>query len=119
MEKNKKPISRHRWYIVSIAHPCPIPAMSLPALQLDLRLDGTDTFGALEWVLASARRTGLSLQQIHMQGRTARLVTEAPDADLLELFLRRVEQGVDMAVVDAVIDAGIDAVSEEKEALAA
>ncbi|PWK35173.1 hypothetical protein C7418_2386 [Cupriavidus plantarum] len=76
-------------------------ALSLPTLQLDLRLDGTDTFGTLEWVLASARRTGLSLQQMHMQGRTARLVTEAPEAGLLQLFLRRVEQGVDLAVLEA------------------
>ncbi|CAG9167903.1 AsnC family transcriptional regulator [Cupriavidus pampae] len=87
--------------------------MSFPALQLDLRFEGADTFGALEWVLASARRTGLTLQQIQMQGLSARLVTEAPDADLLHLFLRRVSQGVDVTVTDA------EFFNAEEEALAA
>jgi len=79
----------------------------MPALHLALRLDGStlsDTFGSLEWVLANARRTGLSLQQMSFdagRANVARLICQADTVELLELFVRRVAHGVDLEIVDA------------------
>lgn len=76
----------------------------MPALQLSLQLDRTDVIGSLEWVLANARRTGLSLGQMTFDASRAnavRLQCEAPALELLELFVRRVAHGVDLEIVDA------------------
>ena len=96
----------------------------MPALDLALRLDRSDlsdTFGSLEWVLANARRTGLSLRQMTFEaGRAnvARLVCQADTVELLELFVRRVAHGVDLEIVDAEFTDEKEAV-DEAEALAA
>ncbi|EKZ97047.1 AsnC family transcriptional regulator [Cupriavidus metallidurans] len=85
--------------------------MPLPTLQLALRLDRADVFGSLEWVLASARRTGLSLRQLQVdseRGHMANLCCEAPAADLLHLFVRRVGYGVEVEVVDAEFSDDVD-----------
>lgn len=77
--------------------------MSLPTLQLALHLDRADVFGSLEWVLANARRTGLSLQQMNFDAQRAnavRLLCDAPMPELLQLFVRRVAHGVDVEIVD-------------------
>lgn len=99
----------------------------MPTLELSLQLDRTnlsDTFGSLEWVLANARRTGLSLQQMTFDaGRShaARLVCQAETVELLELFVRRVAHGVDMEIVDAEFSGTVEALDTvpEPEALAA
>jgi len=99
----------------------------MPSLQLALHLDRTDVFGTLEWVLANARRTGLTLQQMHLEDGRAyavRLVCAAPAIELLELFVRRVAHGVDLDIVDAEFiddsqDATPDAATLAPEALAA
>ncbi|MBY4733005.1 hypothetical protein [Cupriavidus pauculus] len=78
--------------------------MSLPSLQLALQLDRADVFGSLEWVLANARRTGLTLLQLRFDAERANAVhlrCEAALADLLQLFVRRVALGVDVTIVDA------------------
>jgi len=93
--------------------------MSLPSLQLALQLDRADVFGSLEWVLANARRTGLSLQAMEFAASRAnavRMVCEAPMVELLELFVRRVAHGVDLEIVDAEF---FDAVEDQPAALAA
>ncbi|KAI3593016.1 hypothetical protein D9X30_1887 [Cupriavidus sp. U2] len=96
----------------------------MPALDLALRLDRSalsDTFGSLEWVLANARRTGLSLQQMSFdagRANVARLVCQADTVELLELFVRRVAHGVDMEIVDAAFT-GEQETLDEPEALAA
>ncbi len=88
-------------------------AMPLPTLQLALRLDCADVFGSLEWVLASARRTGLSLRQLQVdseRGHLVNLCCDAPVADLLHLFVRRVGYGVEVKIVDAEFSDDLDAV---------
>lgn len=96
----------------------------MPALHLVLRLDRSalsDTFGSLEWVLANARRTGLSLQQMSFdaeRAHVARLVCLADTVELLELFVRRVAHGVDLEIVDAEFTAEQET-RDEPEALAA
>ncbi|PLP97167.1 AsnC family transcriptional regulator [Cupriavidus pauculus] len=96
----------------------------MPALHLALQLDRTnlsDTFGSLEWVLANARRTGLTLQQMSFdasRANVARLVCQADTVELLELFVRRVVHGVDLEVLDAAFT-GEQASVAEPEALAA
>lgn len=82
------------------------PCSQHPALHLSLRLDAADLFGTLEWVLATARRTGLALTHLHLpeeQAGTAprwlRLSATADEADRLDLFVRRVENGVDVLEV--------------------
>jgi hypothetical protein len=77
-----------------------MPTSALPTLQLALRLADADVFGAIEWVLANARRTGLTLQQLGFDARTqANLTVSAPDADLLQLFVRRLDNGMDVEVL--------------------
>lgn len=91
--------------------PASFPASSLPALHLSLRLDPADLFGTLEWVLATARRTGLALSQLHLPDsepgtpRWVRLSATAQECDRLDLFLRRVENGVDVLEVVTLDDA--------------
>jgi len=78
--------------------------MPQPSLQLALQLDRADVFGSLEWVLANARRTGLTLLQLRFDAERANAVhlrCEAALADLLQLFVRRVAHGVDVTIVDA------------------
>jgi hypothetical protein len=81
------------------------PALQ-PCLRLALRLDPADLFGTLEWVLATARRTGLTLAHLHLPDsqsggtpRWLRLAATASEADRLDLFMRRVENGVDVLEV--------------------
>jgi len=78
---------------------------SLPTLHLSLRFTGADLFGTLEWTLANARRTGLSLHSLRV-GQDARapvsLSVCAQEADLLDLFVKRLANGMDVEVVDMV-----------------
>lgn len=96
--------------------------MLLPTLQLVLQLAPTDRFGSLEWVLANARRTGLSLRHLHVDTErgagVVRLGCEAPMIELLELFVRRVAQGVDVALIDAEFS-DVPDTADEPEALVA
>ncbi|MNN04446.1 hypothetical protein D3C81_1171720 [compost metagenome] len=86
-----------------------MPATVLPTLRLSLQLDGTDPFGAMEWVFASARRTGLAPEQLRFGSARFESASQpvlhatltAADASLLALFLRRLESGIDMAVLGA------------------
>jgi hypothetical protein len=84
----------------------PAPPAVQPCLRVALRLDHADLFGTLEWVLATARRTGLTLDHLHLPdgqpGGTPRwlhLAATASEADRLDLFMRRVENGVDVLEV--------------------
>jgi len=73
-----------------------------PTLQIALRLAGTDLFGAMEWVLASARRTGLTLRQLNFDTAANQRVLatmSAGDSDLLHLFVRRLGNGIDVQVL--------------------
>lgn len=89
-----------------------MPATTLPTLRLSLQLDGTDPFGAMEWVFACARRTGLSPGQLRFDSPRLDMASQpvlhatltAADASLLWLFLRRLEGGIDMAVLGADVD---------------
>ncbi|WP_444634547.1 AsnC family transcriptional regulator [Cupriavidus oxalaticus] len=89
-----------------------MPATRLPTLRLSLQLDGTDAFGAMEWVFASARRTGLAPEQLRFDSASFQPASQpvlhatltAADASLLWLFLRRLESGIDMAVLGADVD---------------
>ena len=79
-------------------------ATSDPTLRLDFRLNDDDLLGAMEWVLANARRTGLSLQQLRFDASARHLVNAtltAADADLLHLFVRRLGNGMDVEIVMA------------------
>lgn len=93
-----------------------MPATTLPALRLSLRLESADLFGAMEWVLANARRTGLAPAQLSFD--TARQAVlhatlTAEDAGLLWLFLRRLDNGFDVELLFAdVDDPDSDAVAE-------
>lgn len=92
--------------------------MSLPSLQLALQLDRADVFGSLEWVLANARRTGLSMQQLSFDASRAnavRLLCEAPMVELLQLFVRRVAHGVDVEIVDAEYSEDVEDVEQYDE----
>lgn len=78
--------------------------MSHASLQLSLRLDPADVFGALEWVLANARRTGVALRDLSLATAAqplARLTVTAGEPDLLHLFARRLGNGIDVKVLDA------------------
>lgn len=78
--------------------------MSHASLQLSLRLDPADVFGALEWVLANARRTGVALHDLSVATAArplARLTVTAAEPDLLHLFARRLGNGIDVEVLDA------------------
>ena len=81
-----------------------MPATTRPTLQLDFRLSDDDLLGAMEWVLANARRTGLSLQQLQFDASARHRVNAtltAADADLLHLFVRRLGNGMDVEVLAA------------------
>ncbi|QYY28687.1 MULTISPECIES: hypothetical protein [Cupriavidus] len=90
-----------------------MPPSATPTLQLDLRLAATDLFGAMEWVLANARRTGLALQQLRFDATARHRVSAtltAADTDLLHLFVRRLGNGADVEVLMA--DFGDDDLDE-------
>jgi hypothetical protein len=81
-----------------------MPATCHPTLRLDFRLAHDDLLGAMEWVLANARRTGLALQQLRFDATARHLVNAtltAADADLLHLFVRRLGNGMDVEVLMA------------------
>lgn len=78
---------------------------SLPrqaVLNLDVTLDDADLWGAIEWTLATARRTGLSLDRLDLAadtaapGRLLKLRVGAPDNSLLNLFVKRLQNGIDV-----------------------
>ncbi|WER48538.1 AsnC family transcriptional regulator [Cupriavidus sp. WKF15] len=92
-----------------------MPATSHPTLRLDFRLADDDLLGAMEWVLANARRTGLALQQMRFDASARHLVNAtltAADADLLHLFVRRLSNGMDVEILmadfrdDDLVDSG-------------
>jgi len=91
--------------------------MPLPTLQLSLRLDRADVFGSLEWVLANARRTGLSLLQLNVAepGHAVSLRCSAPTSDLLHLFVRRFGYGIEVEILDAEFPDDIGADAERAE----
>jgi len=92
-------------------NPTPLssPAMPpMPTLNLALRLDRGDVFGAIEWTLANARRTGLTLAGMDFDAAAPWALTlsvAAADADLLDLFVRRLGNGVDVLEVREVATA--------------
>ncbi|NUO86940.1 MAG: AsnC family transcriptional regulator [Cupriavidus sp.] len=79
----------------------------LPTLRLSLRLASADLFGALEWVLANARRTGLAPQQLSFDAAPQAVMhatLTADDAGLLWLFLRRLDNGLDVELLNAEVE---------------
>lgn len=88
----------------------------LPTLRLSLRLAPADLFGAMEWVLANARRTGLAPQQMRFDAAPQPVMhatLTADDAGLLWLFLRRLDNGFDVELLVAdVEDPDDDSVAE-------
>lgn len=86
--------------------------MSLPTLHLALELDPAEVFGGLEWVLANARRTGLTLENLTFDAdarHAVRLSATAPMPELLHVFVRRIGHGVDVRIVDAEFGDDLDA----------
>ncbi|RDK10391.1 AsnC family transcriptional regulator [Cupriavidus lacunae] len=84
-----------------------MPATALPTLRLSLRLETADLFGAMEWVLANARRTGLAPAQLSFdaaQQAVLHATLTAEDAGLLWLFLRRLDNGFDVELLFADVD---------------
>ncbi|WP_420995397.1 hypothetical protein ACKI2N_027810 [Cupriavidus sp. 30B13] len=80
----------------------------MPTLNLALRLDRGDVFGAIEWTLANARRTGLTLAGMDFDAAAPWALTlsvAAADADLLALFVRRLGNGVDVLEVREIASA--------------
>lgn len=80
----------------------PPPARPEAMLNLDVTLDDADLWGAIEWTLAIARRTGLSLDRLDLAtdtatpGRLLKLRVGAADDSLLCLFVKRLQNGVDV-----------------------
>jgi len=82
---------------------------STPALQLALLLDQHDLIGAIEWTLATARRTGLGLAAMTLMptalpgaGQWLRLSVTAQEPALFSLLVKRLENGVDVREVTIV-----------------
>ncbi len=80
-----------------------------PALQLALLLDPHDLIGAIEWTLATARRTGLGLAAMTLvpsalpgAGQWLRLSVTAEEPALFSLLVKRLENGVDVREVAVV-----------------
>ncbi|SPS00309.1 AsnC family transcriptional regulator [Cupriavidus taiwanensis] len=88
----------------------------LPTLRLSLRLAPADLFGAMEWVLANARRTGLAPRQLSFDAAAQAVMhatLTADDAGPLWLFLRRLDNGFDVELLMAdVEDPDDDTVAE-------
>lgn len=78
-------------------------ADAMPTLNLALQLERSDLFGAIEWTLANARRTGLRLLDMRFGHTVAphqlTLSVAACDANLLDLFVKRLENGADVLEV--------------------
>lgn len=79
-----------------------------PTLSLALLLAACEPFGAIEWVLSNARRTGVELGHLEFSpGHSAtslaslRMTVSADTVDRLSLFRLRLENGVDIAEVHA------------------
>ncbi|WP_455287877.1 AsnC family transcriptional regulator [Cupriavidus necator] len=84
-----------------------MPAATAPTLRLSLRLNTADLFGAMEWVLANARRTGLAPAQFSFDANhqpVLHATLTAGDANLLWLFLRRLDNGFDVELLFADVD---------------
>ncbi len=82
---------------------------STPALKLALLLDQQDLIGAIEWTLATARRTGLGLAAMTLvpsalpgAGQWLRLSVTAEEPALFPLLVKRLENGVDVREVAVV-----------------
>lgn len=82
---------------------------STPALQLALLLDQQDLIGAIEWTLATARRTGLGLAAMTLvpsalpgAGQWLRLSVTAEEPALFPLLVKRLANGVDVREVAVV-----------------
>ncbi|MBY4897902.1 hypothetical protein [Cupriavidus sp. AU9028] len=72
-------------------------------LRASVWIDASEVFGAMEWILANARRTGLVLQSLRLDEGDARasmrqleLKAGAGTAERLDLFLHRLRNGVDI-----------------------
>lgn len=79
------------------------------ALQLALLLDQHDLIGAIEWTLATARRTGLGLDAMTLvpgtlpgAGQWLRLSVTADEPALFPLLVKRLGNGVDVREVAVV-----------------
>jgi hypothetical protein len=93
----------------------------LSVLHLAVKLDATDLYGVIEWTLANARRTGVSLQYLHVpvpplpqspasgQRRDSAwlwLSVGAAEPGRLTLFRHRLEGGFDVLHVEQLAEAG-------------
>jgi hypothetical protein len=93
----------------------------LSVLHLAVKLDATDLYGVIEWTLANARRTGVSLQHLHVPGPALPqpptsgqrrdsawlwLSVGATEPGLLTLFRHRLEGGFDVLHVEQLAEAG-------------
>lgn len=81
----------------------PTGADAMPTLNLTVQLERSDLFGAIEWTLANARRTGLRLLDMRFGHTVAphqlTLSVAAGDANLLDLFVKRLKNGADVLEV--------------------
>ncbi|KJK20983.1 hypothetical protein UB46_29970 [Burkholderiaceae bacterium 16] len=80
----------------------------MPTLNLAVQLERSDLFSAIEWTLANARRTGLRLLDMRFGHAAAphqlTLSVAAGDANLLDLFVKRLENGADVLDVLEVLE---------------
>ncbi|MCG5258886.1 hypothetical protein EM868_04440 [Cupriavidus gilardii] len=98
------------------------------ALQLALLLDQHDLIGAIEWTLATARRTGLGLDAMTLvpgtlpcAGQWLRLSVTADEPALFPLLVKRLENGVDVrevAIVEELASQQETAAARRRESLA-
>ena len=65
--------------------------MPLPDLYLTVHLAGDDPLGAIEAVLATARRGGIDLLWMELAAGKLALHLRAADAERLELFTARLD----------------------------
>ncbi|MFC6519459.1 hypothetical protein ACFQAT_06340 [Undibacterium arcticum] len=72
-------------------------------MQLTFGIEGGEIYATLEWVLAHARRIGLTLLELKMPPRTpagqhtaVAMHVAARQAEPLNLFVARLENGVDL-----------------------
>ncbi|MDF3885781.1 hypothetical protein [Cupriavidus basilensis] len=86
----------------------PTGADAMPTLNLAVQLERSDLFSAIEWTLANARRTGLRLLDMRFGHAAAphqlTLSVAAGDANLLDLFVKRLENGADVLDVLEVLE---------------
>lgn len=74
--------------------------MTSASLPLSFCIDPERTLDTLEMVLAIARRIGLHLTQLQLQGNRAFLELEAADDDPLALFCARLHNVVGVHDID-------------------